>query len=879
MAIIRSLRALLVSIALIGTLTLASVAVATTTDAYESDNTAAAAKVIAYGALQQRSTYPAGDVDWIKFSATAGAMYRIETTRATILPDVFTNLELYAPNGTTLLASDYDGAGRYNFSRLVWTAPSTGTYYLKVSGPPLMEGNYALQVLGTAGLRYVRGTLTADDGGAPLEGIEVGASTAGYDLLGRAVTAADGTYAVPLFYDDAYMISFHDPDTVYHDEWYDNAYHPTGRTLVAVGSAGVSEIDAGLTEGAEVTGAVTDELSGDPIAGVNVYLCVSGTLGSAMPIRETVSGPDGSYRFSALDGRAYTVAFEDPDGVYRSEIHDGLYWSGFFEAGAFTDATWVDVALGASVTVDASLLEKPTLSGRLTNASAAGLAGRTVTVGVVTPAAVNYPRVTTTGADGSWTAAVDGPGQYWIKFTDTSGSYVSEYFDDVPFTDPESQTPVNVAGYGTHLTGLDAELAPAGTIWGYVKHSGTPVPGVTLAVFLQTDTGWRRVDASGVTRYDGMYTVGGLPPGETFCLQYAGSNTIPEYTGNAPSLDLASSFQVNASSPYRYDVDMMMNPYRAAGPDRYMTAVQGSRATFPSGVTRTVVLASGTGFADALSASALAGAVDGPVLLASRYSVPQAVLDEITRLGATDAYVIGGPSVMDESVLRAIDALPGMAYPTRVAGADRYETSAKVAETVAALDGVAFSHSAFIARGDTYPDALAAGPFAYSQGMPVLLTRPSELPDSIAAAIESLDITSTIICGDTTAVSADVASDVEALNSGGTSTLRRGGTTRYDTAAVIAQHGIAQGWCSDYYRPFGYATGMNYPDALSGASTLGARNGCLMLVKPTWLPGSVRDAIAANKTFAPRTLVLGDTGVVSDSVVAEIEAALVLPYE
>ncbi|MDO8987270.1 MAG: PPC domain-containing protein [Coriobacteriia bacterium] len=77
---------------------------------------------------------------------------------------MFTKLELYASDGTTLLARQYNGSGKYFFSRIVWTALSTGTYYLKVSGPQLMEGNYALQVLGAAGLRYVHGTVTADTG-------------------------------------------------------------------------------------------------------------------------------------------------------------------------------------------------------------------------------------------------------------------------------------------------------------------------------------------------------------------------------------------------------------------------------------------------------------------------------------------------------------------------------------------------------------------------------------------------------------------------------------------------------------------------------------------------------------------------------------------
>lgn len=879
----RTLRLLLVAAASLTLLMWTSTAMATAVDAYEADNSAAAAKTIAFGTTQQRTTYPAGDVDWIKFSATAGTMYRIETTRATILPDVFTNLELYAPNGITLLASDYEGTGQYYFSRLVWTAPSSGTYFLRVDGPPLMEGNYALRVLGTTGLRYVRGTVTTDDGGAPIAGIAVGASTAGYDLLGRSVTAADGTYAVPLFYDDAYQISFSDPNRTYKDEWYDNAYHPSGRELIAVGAAGVTGIDAGLTTGAVVSGVVTDVSTGMPLSGVTVHLLIDDAF--VMSTQSTTTAADGSYRFSGLAARRYSVAFVDPAERYRSEHHDGLYWSGYFESGAFDDATWVDLALGETAVIDASLLEKPTISGRVTAPDGSPLADRRVTVAPMPRGWYYHEDDATTDSDGRWTVAVDEPGQFWVKVTDYSGTYVSEYYDDAVFTEPSlSATPVVISDYGVHLTGIDSQLARAGNVvQGYLEHSGVAVPDVYVRVWEKTTDGWRMVPiissvTASVTDSKGYYSIRGLPMGMTACLEFGSRDTLIDYSGNAPSLDLAETFVVGPSTNWLNMWDIHFDPYRAAGSDRYSTAVAASRLTYPSARTKTVVIASGAGFADALSASALAGAVNGPVLLASRYDVPAAVLAEIKRLGATKAYVVGGTGVLDDFVLRAIRTVPGMAYPTRVAGSDRFETSAKVAETVAALDGTAFSRRAFIARGDTYPDALAAGPFAYSQGMPVLLTRPTELPASVSSAIESLDITSTVICGDVTAVSASVQSEIQALNSGATSTLRLGGATRYDTSAVIARYGLRQGWCNDYMS-FGYATGTNFPDALAGASTLGARNGCLMLVTPSMLPGSVRGVVSEYKFYSPSTIVLGDKGVVSDSVIAAIRDALVWPPE
>jgi len=554
--------------------------------------------------------------------------------------------------------------------------------------------------------------------------------------------------------------------------------------------------------------------------------------------------------------------------------------TGIAAVAATVCSTGIPSARAESSPVVATAPGAPSISGRVTNEFGSPLEGQTVTINQWTNAARTEfttveTLVSTWSAD--WTVELDAPGTYFVKIINTSGGYVSEFYDDVWFTDVEYATPIVVAD-GTAVTGIDSALARAAhSVQGRITTGGSGVLWAVARPWEYRNERWNRLDTWDSADTYGYYYVGGLPVG-SFIMEYSSPNRLTEYSGNAPSPELASSFGTSMTSAVtNLDADMLPDPYRAAGGTRYSTAVAASRATYPSERTKTVVIASGTGFADALAASALAGAVDGPVLLASRYDVPEEVLDEIERLGATKAYVVGGTGALDDFVLRALKTVPGMTYPTRIAGSDRYETSAEVAKTVAELDGSAFSHGAFIARGDTFPDALAAGPFAYSQGMPVLLTRPGSLPTSVSSTIESLDITRTVICGDTTAVSTDVQTAIEALNSGATATLRRGGTTRYDTSASIARYGIDQGWCMPHYQVFGYATGTNFPDALAGASSLGARRGCMMLVTPSLLPGSVRDATDALKGPEPQVFVLGDTGVVSATVLNEIQSVVTKP--
>ena len=79
--------------------------------------------------LQARSA-SVGDVDWFKFQAVAGKTYVLGTQLGTLRNSV---LCLYDRNGTTLLARN-DDSGANLASRITWTAPASGTYYLAVAG-------------------------------------------------------------------------------------------------------------------------------------------------------------------------------------------------------------------------------------------------------------------------------------------------------------------------------------------------------------------------------------------------------------------------------------------------------------------------------------------------------------------------------------------------------------------------------------------------------------------------------------------------------------------------------------------------------------------------------------------------------------------------
>ncbi len=307
---------------------------------------------------------------------------------------------------------------------------------------------------------------------------------------------------------------------------------------------------------------------------------------------------------------------------------------------------------------------------------------------------------------------------------------------------------------------------------------------------------------------------------------------------------------------------------RYAGANRYATACDAAKANFDE--VETIVIASGENFPDALSAAGLAGSYEAPLLLVKKDDVPSVVLGTIGDLGATKAVIVGGPAVVSSVVVTQLEDED--LEVSRVFGEDRYKTSAAVAREIAKREG--HISSVFIARGDDFPDALAVSPMAYSGMCPILLTKPTSLPGAIAGLFKDYDVIDAFICGGTSAVSADVASQVETLvkEDGFCVFERWAGSNRYATAVAVAEGGYDNWWSSwDYV---GVATGENFPDALSGGPVAGSYEGCVLLTKSGSLPSQTAAVLSEHKEDIIRTEIFGGTSAVSDGVKTAVESAL-----
>lgn len=177
---------------------------------------------------------------------------------------------------------------------------------------------------------------------------------------------------------------------------------------------------------------------------------------------------------------------------------------------------------------------------------------------------------------------------------------------------------------------------------------------------------------------------------------------------------------------------------RLAGPNRYETAATVARDGL--GGPSAVLLTTGTGFADALSAAVAAAKVGGAILLTEGARMPDATRTYL-REHPGQQYAIGG---------LAAAAAPAAAP---LVGADRYATAAEVAKRF-----FPDAEAVALATGRGFADALSGGALIASRGGPLLLTAPGTLPAPTQDWLRtrSRALTDVVVIGGDAAVSTQV---------------------------------------------------------------------------------------------------------------------------
>jgi M6 family metalloprotease-like protein len=244
--------------------------------------------------------------------------------------------------------------------------------------------------------------------------------------------------------------------------------------------------------------------------------------------------------------------------------------------------------------------------------------------------------------------------------------------------------------------------------------------------------------------------------------------------------------------------------------------------------------------------------------------------------------VIGGSNAVNEPVHRSIALAAGWNgsgnNPTaRVAGSDRYQTAAAVADRVRQLasrpGAVPLPDSyrtVLITTGENFPDALSAGTLAYRGGHLLLLAQTNNLPLITSSTITSLGANCATVVGGFSVLSSKVQSDVNrALGSSPSNCdgQRIAGSNRYETAELIANEILRRHTRPGEQVKAILASGTNFADALAD-STL-AHDSIILLTSSNHLPAATRNWVLTKPDRIDAMLVIGGSRAISPAIAIE----------
>ncbi|GAA1768545.1 cell wall-binding repeat-containing protein [Agromyces humatus] len=325
-----------------------------------------------------------------------------------------------------------------------------------------------------------------------------------------------------------------------------------------------------------------------------------------------------------------------------------------------------------------------------------------------------------------------------------------------------------------------------------------------------------------------LYLDGATAPTSTFTLTSRGGTFSLPFGGaslGSHAWRVVASQGLHSSATASGTVALVARPAtdRLFGPTRYETAIATSVKAFPSPAAVPVVyLASGEGFADALSAAPAAAKGGGPLLLTPRSGPTAAILAEMRRLNPAKIVIVGGTGAVASS---ADATLRAIAPVQRIGGTDRYDTSRKLVNAAFPAP----TQAVYVASGANYPDALAAGAAAGSIDSPVVLTRGAALDEVTRQLVQRLAPQRIRVAGGAAIVSNTVLAQLTPIAA---DTKRVSGADRYTTAAAINTDAFGSAT-----RAF-VASGLNFPDALAGAAYAGSLAAPLYLSAPKCLPAA-----------------------------------------
>ena len=171
-----------------------------------------------------------------------------------------------------------------------------------------------------------------------------------------------------------------------------------------------------------------------------------------------------------------------------------------------------------------------------------------------------------------------------------------------------------------------------------------------------------------------------------------------------------------------------------------------------------------------------------------------------------------------------------------------------------------------VVNGNSFADALSAGPLANDLNGSLLLVTGTTIPEVTRAEIDRLNPVSIWIVGGTGVVSSAIEEQLRPYAANSDFVYRLAGADRYATSRAVVQQ-IGPG-----INNLMIATGRNFPDALSAVPAANAfGRGALLLVDGTRTSLDAATRTLLNARTSADFWVVGGTGAVSAALVADIQ--------
>ena len=285
---------------------------------------------------------------------------------------------------------------------------------------------------------------------------------------------------------------------------------------------------------------------------------------------------------------------------------------------------------------------------------------------------------------------------------------------------------------------------------------------------------------------------------------------------------------------------------RVFGADRYATAFKAAdtlKAELGVSKFQNIVVASGTGFADALAGSYLAARKNAPILLvrgANVNDVKNYIKANLASGGTV--YLLGGVNAVPKAMESGLEGF----NVKRLGGANRYDTNLLILQEA----GVG-NKDIIVCTGLNFADSLSAS----ATGLPILLVK-----DGLYANQKEFlksNGGNFIVVGGINAVNATVEKQLTSYGS----VKRLAGNTRYDTSVLVAKEFFSNPTSA----VLAYA--QNFPDGLSGGPLAYA------LKAPLILTDNNKPAAAVNYGTSlgiKSGYVMGGTTLISDAVAGKV---------